>query len=176
MNRLFFFFLLPLCLFNCNPDDNLTVAFEMEYPNLTFEIPAGLNTVESHFFVVNDIPTNKDFFFGNVAEADIQTIVPAFARISSLDGNQVDYDFLFEISVRICASGTSINCTREIFWRDQIPVNIGSSVNLIPNDIDVKEILTGETFTIEVVLLRMVSPPPSFINTRVELGFEARRT
>ena len=175
MNKVFFLLLLPFLFSNCKSDDGLTVAFEMEYPNQSFEIPAGLNTIESHFFVIDNIPTNKDFFFGSFKEEDIKSIIPAFARITSLEGNNTDYDFLFEVSIRICAEDNPFNCAREIFWRDQIPANIGNRVDFIPNDIDVKEILTGESFTIEVVLLRLVSPPPTFIDTRIELGFEARR-
>lgn len=175
MKRLIFLFLVLILGFRCTPDDNLELAFRMEYPNLNFEIPAGLNTIESHFFLISDIPTSKDFFFGDFANEDIKTIIPSFARLTALDGSSIDYDFLFEVSIRICQPEQEINCVREIFFRDRIPNNIGNRLDLIPNDNNLKEILIEDDFTIEVVLVRLVNPSPNFIRTRLELGFEARK-
>lgn len=175
MKRLFFLFFVVIFGIQCNRGDNLNLAFEMEYPNIIFEIPAGLNTIESHFFLLKDIPTAKNFFFGDIPEEDIQAIVPSYARMTALDGNSIDYDFLFEVSVRICQPNKESNCLREIFYRDRIPNNVGNRLDLIPNDNNLKEILTQDDFTIEVVLKRLVSTSPTFINSRLEMGFEARR-
>ncbi|MFK7932792.1 MAG: hypothetical protein AB8G22_04740 [Saprospiraceae bacterium] len=170
----YFLICLPLLFLSCNPDDGLEFAFRMEYPNNIFEIPAGLNTIESHFFVLEDIPSNLGLYFAEADTADIRAIVPREARLTSLDGTNIDFDFIFEISIRLCRTDGSL-CNREIFYRDQIPENIGSSLGLIPNENNVKEELLAGEYTIEVVLQRLAYSPVQFIRARLDLTFDARR-
>lgn len=170
----FLLLLLPFFHQSCGLNDGLEFAFRMEYPNNTFEIPAGLNTIESHFFVIQDIPTNRDLFFSSVDTSEVEIIIPNGARITSLDGSDIDFDFLFEVSVRLCSKDGS-TCGREIFYRDEIPENVGSSLALIPNENNVKEELTSDNYTIEVVLKRLVTPSPRFIRAKIDLVFDARR-
>lgn len=168
---------LGLLLFYGCDDDELDAAFVMNYPNLEFEIPAGLNTVESHFFVIRNIPTNRESFFGNFSPEDISAIIPASARLVSLDGGNVDYDFALEISVRLCTTedGTEDCRFNEIFYRDPVPENVGSEVGMIPNEQNVADFLTQDQFTVAVVLRRLVRPPVTFVRTRLEMRFEAKR-
>lgn len=168
------FSLFPLLYFSCTPDDGLEFAFRMNYPNNVFEIPAGLNTIESHFFVLENIPSNLNLYFDGIDTTDIKAIVPREARLFSLDGTNVNFDFIFEISLRLCRpDGTS--CNREIFYRDQIPENVGSSLPLIPNENNIRaEILNG-AYTVEVVLQRLAYSPTQFTRVGLDLAFDARR-
>ena len=176
----FIHFLSIFLLFACNSDD-LELAFRMEYPNRLFEIRAGLNPFESHYFIQTDIATNKDFFFGDYTTADITEISPLFARITSMEGTSINYGFIEEVSVRICSeqiytqNDAIEKCTREIFYRDDIPINTGSEFELIPNGLNVKSLLTQADFGIVVVLRRLRDFPPTSINTRLDMGFQARR-
>lgn len=176
----FIHFLAIFFLFACNGDD-LEFAFRMEYPNRVFEIPAGLNPFESHYFIQSDIATNKDFFFDNFTDEDITEISPFFARLTSLEGISINYGFLEEVSVRICTeevynqSEVIEKCTREIFYREDIPLNSRNELDLIPNGLNVKELLTRDNFGVVVVLRRLRDFPPTSINTRLEMSFQARR-
>lgn len=173
-------YFLPLLFWQCQKDD-LVVAFRMEYPNLTFDIPAGLNTLDSHFFILRSIPTNKNFFFGNNDEASIVEITPSFARIVGLQSNLADYGFINEIVVRICQDNevnqTNVveKCRREIFFREGIPLNVGNRVDLLPNSNNLKAELTEETFTVVLVLRRLRDFSPINIPSRLEMQFQAKR-
>lgn len=176
----FIHFLAIFFLFACNGDE-LDFAFQMEYPNQVFEIPAGLNPFESHFFLQSDIATNKDFFFNNFTNEDITEISPVFARITALEGIDINYGFLEEVSVRICSetvysqADVVAKCTREIFYRDEIPLNSRNELELIPNGLNVKDLLTRDNFGVVVVLRRLRDFPPTSVNTRLEMGFQARQ-
>lgn len=170
---------LPILLWQCSKDD-LRVAFEMTYPENQFSIPAGLNTIESHYVFLYDIPTRKDFFFNELEENQIQEIVPASARLRANDSFG-DFSFAEEIVVRICEDNqVNINnvldkCRREIFFRDAIPFNTGRQVNLIPNGNNLRAELTQESFTVAVVLLRTRAFTNVEIPSTLEMVFEAKR-
>lgn len=178
----FIHFLSIFLLFACSADD-LSLAFRMEYPNQLFTIPAGINPFESHFFVLKDIPTSKDFFFGNFQQEEITEISALSAILRSREGISINFGFIQEISVRIC-SDTPLTeqeveekCprVREIFYRDNIPPNIRDQVELIPNGLNLKELLTKDEFSVVVVLRRLREFPPTSINTRFDMSFQARQ-
>lgn len=171
------------CLFFCCQctEDDLNVVFKMEYPNLQINIPAGLNTVDSHFFILRDIPTNKSFFFGNIDENSITEITPSAARLDAIQ-NFADYAFIEEVVIRVCEDNNiftkeDVNnrCRREIFFRDAIPFNTGSQIAFIPNGNNLKSVLTGDTFTLVLVLRRLRSFASTDIPSRLELQFDAKR-
>lgn len=182
MNRMYYFLLLPLFFLQCKPDDNLNVAVVMEYPTQTFEISAGLSPLDSYYYIFNDVPTNKSFFFQNIAESDIQAITPGYARITSLESGTTPYEFIEEIVIRICseavvdAADATEKCKRELFYRYPVPLKAENTVNLIPNpNVNVKDLLTKETFSFVVVLRRLRGIPPNFIRTRLQMGLEVKR-
>ncbi len=176
----FIHFLAIFLLFACKEDD-LDFAFRMEYINQRFEIPAGINPIESHFFLQADIPSNKATFFGNFSEEDITEVSPLGARLTSLEGTNINYGFISEVSIRICTdeifSQQDIvqKCAREIFFREDIPLNTGDEIDLLPNGLNVKEFLTRDDFSVVVVLRRLRDFPPTSINTRLDMEFQARQ-
>ncbi len=176
----YFLPLLALILWQCN-GDSINVAFDMQYPNLQFTVPAGLNTIDAHFFIIRDIPTNKAAFFGNIDEVDIVEISPSAAIVRGVQGNLADYSFVDEIVVRICddndISQENIfqKCRREIFFREAIPFNTGNRVELIPNAINLKAELIKDNFTVAVVFNRLRDFSPLEMPTRLELIFQAKR-
>ena len=161
--------------------DDLNVVFRMDYPNLQLTIPAGLNTIDSHFFILREIPTNKSFFFGSIDEATITEITPSFARINAIQ-NFADFAFVDEVVIRICEDNAiftkddvNTKCRREIFFREAIPLNTGTVIEMIPNSTNLKSILTGETFTVVFVLKRLRGFSNLDITSRLEFQFEAKR-
>ncbi|MEM8526105.1 MAG: hypothetical protein AAGG68_15810 [Bacteroidota bacterium] len=178
------YFTLVLSLFaflflGCSKD-SLRVAFQMTYPQNRFTVPAGLNNLESHYTFFYNIPSNKSFFFNEIGEDDILEITPAAARIRA-DQNLGDFSFAEEVVIRICEDN-QVNignvlekCRREIFYRDNIPLNTGRQIELIPNGNNLKEALTQEEFTIVLVFLRMRTFTNISIPSNLELIFEAKR-
>lgn len=180
IGKVFFLFPLLSCLFSSCGGDNLDAIFEMEYPNQRFFIQAGLNTIESHFFIIESIPTNQSFFFGNFTEEDVVEIAPTFATVS-VNGGNGDFSFVDAMSILICEDSdvTESNifdkCRREIFFREDIPLNVGRRVDLLPNTVNLKSYLTQDEFTVAFVLQRLRGFSNVPINTRLDISFEARR-
>ena len=129
-----------------------------------------------HYFNLENIPTNHEGLFSsnNVnANSDVR-IVPLECSLNGLIGN-TDYDFIEQMSVRICDAGdVSENCGTEIFWRQPVPLNVGNILDLIPSDIDVKKFLTKDQVNIQVKLELLRQNPPQFVETRLLLDFAVR--
>ncbi|MEM0993783.1 MAG: hypothetical protein AAGI49_12170 [Bacteroidota bacterium] len=168
-----------LLLMGCSKDD-LRVAFQMNYPQNRFTVPPGLNTLESHYIFFRDVPTNKSFFFGDVLEEDILEISPASARIRG-DQSIADFAFAQEIVIRVCEDNTAnINkvfekCRREIFFRDNIPLNTGREVELIANLNNLQTTLTQDEFTFVLVFLLNRAFTGAALPANLELNFAAKR-
>lgn len=165
--------LLIVLLISCRKD-NPPAVFEMIYPNQVIEIQAGLNVFESHYYTIPRIPTRYLNLLdqNGLNDEDVLEIVPTNCRLTNISSN-APYDFLFEVSVRIYNEDEP-GRKFEIFYDDRVPLKTGNLLNLIPNPNNVKEILSKEHFNLEIVLVRLRDTPQEFIETRVELTFDAR--
>lgn len=172
-------FLLLLTIFSiiggCK-DNEESVLFTLPIRNINFEIPAGLNPIKAHYFVINDVPT----FFNDLMESnhvnidDVASIIPVSARLVQ-PFSDIDYDFAYEISIKLCDNPEDEDCAHEIFWRKPVPEDTGSQLDIVPNEIDMKDILTKEKIKIHIILLQLRTTTPEFFNNQLELNFEVRR-
>lgn len=169
MHRILFLFLATILFSNCGKDE--TILFSMPYQD-SFEIPAGLNTIDNHYFVLENIPTNKTSLFNanNVTDEDIVTINPESCRLTAVFNSE--YGFLFDVSVRMYTDDPLDY--KEIFYRENIPENTGSQLDLIPTLVNVRDFMMEETFNVEIVLIRPRVPSPEFIDTIVKFEFAAK--
>ena len=169
-----------LFLVACN-DDDVDIQFRMPIRPIDFTFDAGLSTFDSHFYTLADVPTNFDSLAIGIGatRATINAVRPRSAQLIGVFNN-VDYDFIREISIRICsqeerdqlAMGAAIECRREIFWRNPVPEGTGSDLGLVPNENDVQEIMTLPTATYQV---KLVSPlrfsTTQFVESRLIMEF-----
>lgn len=135
-----------------------------------FEIPAGLNTFDVQT-IEFEVPTNKDNFLtaNGLEEADIIRIKPKEARltINTLDG---DLYFIEQVILEMFTRNNSTG--KEIFFRENVPLNTGGSIDIIPSLPEVTELLLEENVFVRVELrLRDISP--TFLDTRLEMIFFA---
>jgi hypothetical protein len=163
--------LLAMAGLSCNRDNN-SFLFEIPFPNLDFTIPAGLNPLDTWYFNIDNVPTNALALFSanGIDTASVRSLVPNTARMLSLFNN-VDYDFVYEIAVHLCEQGDQTpRCGKEIFYRFPLPNNPGPFVDLVPNPVEVGSLILKDKVNVQVVL-RFISPPPQFVETRLDLGF-----
>lgn len=164
-----FLMLVGICflLFGCgNNDENL--LFEMPY-RVEFEIPAGLNTIDDHFFEINNIPTNADsiFSFYGVDKDAVFRIDPGIAELSTIFSN-VNYGFIQEAAIEIFNDDNPVG--KEVFFRIQIPQNIGSRMDMAATLVDAQEFLKQDNFNIRLILdTRQLNT--EFIDTRITFNF-----
>ena len=165
--RLFFLLSLPILFSTCGND---ATGFLMQYQR-DFEIRAGLGVFDIHVFELNGIPTNKEAFFtaNGVLESDITQIIPQNAALS-INFDNVEFGFVRTVIVEIFTRDELRG--REIFFREELPQNIGTQIDLIPSLPDVKDLLTQDEFNVRIELqLRDISP--QFIETRFDFEFFA---
>lgn len=176
----YIYLLLTALLFVQCEKDELRVAFEMTYPENRFTVPAGLNTIESHYLFFKNVPTNKAFFFGDIDESEIKEISPVSARLRA-EQSIGDFSFAQEIVIRLCEDDQAdINnvlqkCRREIFFRDNIPFNTARQLELIPNGNNLLETLTGDEFNFVLVFRRNRTFTGIELPANLVMNFEARR-
>ncbi|MEL6866623.1 MAG: hypothetical protein AAFP19_19510 [Bacteroidota bacterium] len=180
MNRIWISLLMcfGLLVASCKKDQE-PVLFEIPY-QVDFEIPAGLNTFETHIIEVNNIPSRMEESLNarGLTVEDIQRIDPKSARLSNLlaDGT---YDFIREASIELFIPravplpNNRDSLITEVFWHPQISTNTGIDLDVPATLSDAKRLLTKERINIRVkLILRDFSP--TFLSTRMRLEFAVR--
>lgn len=165
--------LLCLLLFvsNCGKDDEGLFDVPLQ---IDFTIPAGLNTFETHYLIIEDIPSTVANLIdqNGLQVEEITSINPKTGLISSIFGNQT-YDLFRTFSVEIFSSGDNPNRAREIFYRDPVPLDAGNELGLIGTLIDTKDILVEDRFALRIRMeLRYI--PQQFVETQLNMEFVVR--
>lgn len=172
MKKLWFYLVTISLLTACSKDDRERL-FEMSYPAIDFEIPAGLSASLPRVFERDNIPTNIRYFLNeyNLDTAQIGRILPFSARLTALDN--IDYDFVDEISVRICEADAEQCLTGdEVFYIDNLQGREDDVIELLPGLGDAKDILTQDEYKLEVVFFFWNTTPIS-VRSRLDMIFEA---
>lgn len=167
------FFISAFCILTaCNRDDRERV-FEIIYPNLQFTLPVGLTAQTAWGYNLRSVPSNLKNYLreNNTDTAVIAAINPYSARITSLDG--FDYNFVEEISVRICSTDKS-QCTTadEVFYIDDLRGRAGESVELLPTLRNVEKLLSQDNFRLEMVFFFRNTSTYS-VQSKLDMAFEA---
>lgn len=164
--------LLSMILMTCRQDAGEPL-FDLVYQPREFQIPAGYGSFTALVFSYDNLPTN----FGsqlNISGHDVTEvtqIVPLYARLESLDG--LDFGFLTSVSVRVCERGPD-PCTDfdEVFYLDDLFRRNLTVLNLDPGLRNMKEILSGDLYKMELVFFSGEVTPYN-VDCRFEYGFQA---
>ncbi len=173
MKLKYFLPFIAILFLKCTPDRE-PVQFQMEYFDETFTVDPGFDPLLTWFFPFNNIATRIDDYkddFG-ITDDDIISITPRRFRITNVSTAD-DYNFLNEVSVKIIDPDDPEK-KFEIFYHIPNNQNLGSSVDLVPNDTDLKSFMINRRFSIEVNLVRFRQRPPTSITTRFEMAFDVR--
>lgn len=159
---LMFFFMLS----GCNKNDDLT-GVQMSY-RYQFEVPAGLNPLNTHFFERSGMLTNASNLLGDVDA--INRIIPYQARITSLDN--IDFAFVQEIEVRV-KDPDNPGLEIPAFYREEVPNNAGRTIDLIATQADVTNIINRDQYNI-IVELRLKGTTGITFESDIQLSFLAQ--
>lgn len=153
LKKICFLGLVVLFFSTCQKDKRVRI-FELAYQNLQFEIPAGYNGAQALVFEFPELKTNFESFLNQngTDPSTIGGIYPLNARITSFDGTQ--YYYISDVEVRVCSS-TESNCTPQldgVFYIEQLNGTADDVINLQPGLQNVRELMSGEYFRLEVVM------------------------
>ncbi len=175
MRKLMIFLLSLLLMVACSDDDRERL-FDMPYPDIQFEIPAGLSATLPRVFERDNLATNIEFFLqDNDLETEMITAInPVAAQITAIDN--INYNFVREISVRICDAGSeACGPADEVFFIDRLDEEqVGRVVELLPSLRSAKRNLIQERFKLEVVFF-FTNTTPFVVESRLDMRFEAVR-
>jgi hypothetical protein len=167
--RWFFFLGLLICV-SCTRD-NRTELFELNH-FVDFEIQPGLNTFDTHFFVVSPLSSSYQTMLAGLglSDDDVITVEAKDAFLSGTFGD-VNLKFIHRISVYIFDPFHPSDKI-EFFYFDPTPFRNETTWRLFPGITDVHEWVARDFFGIEVRLeFREVSP--SLIPMRLEFDLRA---
>lgn len=148
--------------------------FEMTYPGFEFQFPAGLSQFQARVFAFPVVATDINSYLQQFSTdtSAIAAINPYAATITN--NNNIDFDFLQEVSVRACPVGTECSAFDEVFYLDDLRNRRLSRLNLLPTLRNVKPLLSGQDFRLEIVFF-LSEISPFTMDCRLEMGFEAVR-
>jgi hypothetical protein len=128
-------------------------GFEMQYRR-TFVLPIGLDNFLSHNFEFKDISCDTTVFFtpNSATSSQISRIEPLNMNIRALfGGNDNRYNILSRVEVWISDPSRPKLSPQIVFFRDDVPLNTGNRLDLIPNNVDVRPFLVeGSKFNLRI--------------------------
>jgi hypothetical protein len=136
-----------IILAGCTGDDREYIERKL---NLSFNVPAGLNNIESHYFRIDDVYLFLDetLEINKLDTSEIDEISGGSARLFSRLGG-VDFSDIERISV-FAVSQTDKNYRKEMFYLEEIPLRNLSELKLLNGLADFSEFIEDNRLDIEV--------------------------
>jgi hypothetical protein len=166
------FCLLCVLFSACGKDEQSLFQIQME---AEFNLPAGLNTIETHYFYPTqpgtnnvEIPTNFEIFRSNASinEERIGAVLANRSSFIALFGENLE--FINTISMWVYPVDSNVGT--EIFYQDLIEFGNRNELQLFPGIANVKDILSQDEVIIEL-RINTRSFSSQNIDIRVDLDF-----
>ena len=117
-----------------------------------FDIINGLNTIETHYFIIRNVPT----FYSQSAQlkgVDTSLIKNVVASRGLMRGKfqDIDFDFISRVSIYAVSRKNPSN-KREMYYLDFVPIGTNTELRMLSSSTDLKEIMKEEWIDLEVRL------------------------
>jgi len=157
-------------MLSCNKDQRPEL-FELNQ-FVDFDIQPGLNTFDTHFFVIGPLPSSYDeeLAASGKSPSDVKAIESKDAYLSSVF-KDVNLKFIRSISIYIFDPFNPSDKI-EFFYLDPVPYRNYTSIRLFPGIADISHWVNQEFFGIEV-RLNFADVTPTFTQMRLEFDIHA---
>jgi len=155
------------------PDELFEITAEID---VIFE--AGINQFSTHFIDSYGIDSRiNEILAANGRTLDeVTNIIPKSAEINNLQTN-VSLDFIQNITLSVFDGDLTnpdlVENLTEIFFRDNVPQDRSTFIDLLPSLPDVKDQISKEKFNLRLRTQLRV-PPPNTIEARLTVKFFAQ--
>lgn len=141
---------------SCNRLDDPDFTHDL---NISFDVPVALNTQETHYFQVPNVPTFLDLSLDPFAldYDDVESITSQSCRIAATGGT-LDLDFIH----RIIVNAYTEDETTELFYLENIQFGNKTDIQLLASIPELKEVLAQEFVNLEVGMRFRQFPPANF--------------
>lgn len=173
MKKIFFLLFIIVSFVGCSRESRERI-FEVVYPNIQFDLPAGLTNSTPWGFAKSNVSSNFLSLVksNNTDTSMIAGVLPYSARITSLDG--FDYDFVEGVSILMCSTSKS-QCSLisdEVFYIDDLRGRADEQIELLPTQKNVEKLLSEGQFRLEVVFYFRNSTP-YLVESKLDMVLEA---
>ena len=136
-----------------------------------FQISLGLNTLEAHYFVNQNVPVTLRTQLDNlkVNEADISQVVANEAVLYPKFNDNVSLEFIHDVNIFI-VDPQNTDRRKEIFFREAIPAGQNTGIQLLSTISDLTEFMLDDKIIVETRLEFRQFPPATF-DVRVDMKF-----
>lgn len=154
-----------LLFWGCGGDDREYIERRL---NLSFNVPGGLNNIESHYFQIDDVPMflNETLEINQLDTSSIDEIVGGSARLYGKIGG-IDFSDIERISV-FAVSPENKEYRKEMFYQEQIPFTNISEIKLFNGLADFSEFIVDNKMDMEV---RIKFRAFSSLSAKLDLDF-----
>ncbi len=160
-------------LLSASCQDDEVIGTQLDFTPQRLEVPAGLNPILSHSFVLADLSTEHPKFEAQTNKPfSTYTAVVPFRASLSIDEAGLNWGFLQEVSIQ--AYTTDFSARREIFYRDQIRQDVGVRLDLIPSELDVRDLFGDQRVNLIIEFRRLLGSPPQSIPATLTWSLDAR--
>ena len=154
-------------LTSCSKENNNVFDFRLQS---VLELPIGLNTIETHYFILRDIPT---FYAANLQarglSSDNVKIVNASRGIFSPRFNGSDLNFIRAVTVSAISKKPPYNKI-EMFYQEDVPFNQKEELKMLTSLGDLKNLMAEEKIDLEIRLTFRAYPPPG-LSLQLDFGY-----
>ena len=160
-------FILVCGSWSCSKTDTPLYEVNMQ---AEFDIPVGLNTIETHYFKIRKVPTFYSQSAG-LKGLDTSQIKNVLASKGLMQGvfQAEDYDFISRISI-YAVSSIDPNLKREMYYLDQVPLTTDQEIRMLSSSTELKKILSEEFIDLEVRMNFRNFPGPN-LRTKIVFGY-----
>jgi hypothetical protein len=126
-----------------------------------FVIQSGLTPLASHNFEFKDILPDTAAFFSSVGinSNQIVAIEPRSMKLQLIFNAGVNLNFVERAEVVISTPEDAALGSKIVFFRDDVPITTSDRLDLIANNVDVKNFLYKRRYQIKLTLfLRQITP------------------
>jgi hypothetical protein len=131
------------------------LGIEMLYRR-EFSFPIGLDVFRSHNFEFKEIACDTSVFFqaNSVTAKQVTRIEPQAMSIRSIFGGPDNsYNVIDRVEVWVSDPNRPNLSAQIAFFRDNVPINTGNRLDLVPNNIDMRPFLIdGNRFNLRINL------------------------
>lgn len=161
-------FLFAFLSIQCSKDSDSKFRMRLE-SNL--EIPAGLNVLDGHHFLIKNIQTNYASLVNsaNIPSHATVSLIPDHAFLRDIFGSE-DLDFIEKVSLKIYTNNNPTD-RPEAFYQESIPLDVNSELTLFPTTFEAAPFLNGAEVNVDIGFFFRRSPSSS-INLNLQMEFK----
>ncbi len=136
-----------------------------------FVILPGLNSFDTHYFILNNVPTRIGNYLSQGVDAElVDRVLPNRAELNAKFVN-IDWAIIQEIQI-LASSPKNPQEKKEIFYHDRVNLENVNELKLLSSLSEVKDILLEDRLHLEI-RINFRRPTPVEIESRLTMNFVA---